>query len=349
MNSVLVTGGAGYIGSHMVQALRRAGYRTVILDNLAEGHRAALRDAELIEEDITDKGAIRAALRRHRPSAIVHFAAFCSVKESVENPVKYYHNNVTGTATLIEAALDVGVPRFIFSSTAALYGEPREVPITESHPLAPINPYGWSKLVGEQMLADAARAYGIRYVAFRYFNAAGADPEAGLGEDHRPETHLIPLAVKAAIQEGSDLAVYGTDYPTRDGSCIRDYIHVKDLVDAHLRGLQYLENEGESVSLNLGTETGTSVLEILEAVERLTGLPVPHHTAPRRAGDPAVLVASNARARQVLGWSPRRDLDEIIVNTYDFIRRHPGGYPDVLAGDAFGQPQPQRAEPKPSR
>jgi UDP-glucose-4-epimerase GalE len=348
MNSVLVTGGAGYIGSHMVQGLRRAGYRTVILDNLSEGHRAAVRDAELIEEDIADKGAVRAILRRHRPSAVLHFAAFCSVKESVENPIKYYHNNVTGTAALLEAALEVGVPRFIFSSTAAMYGEPREIPITETHPLQPINPYGWSKFMGERMLADAAAAYGLRYVIFRYFNAAGAETAAGLGEDHRPETHLIPLAVRAAILEDREMEVFGTDYPTRDGSCIRDYIHVQDLADAHLRGLQYLEGDGESVALNLGTETGTSVLEILEAVERVTGLPVPHKRSGRRAGDPAVLVASNARARQVLGWTPKRDLDEIITSAYDFIRRHPEGYPEPdPALDEFG-PMPQRVEPKPS-
>ncbi len=349
MNSVLVTGGAGYIGSHMVQALRRAGYRTVILDNLSEGHRASVRDAELIEEDIADKGAVRAVLRRHRPSAVIHFAAFCSVKESVENPFKYYQNNVTGTANLLEAALEVGVPRFIFSSTAALYGEPRETPITETHPLAPINPYGWTKLMGEQMLADAARAYGIRYVAFRYFNAAGADAGAGLGEDHRPETHLIPLAVKAALFEDRELEVYGTDYPTRDGSCIRDYVHVQDLADAHLRGLRYLEDEGESVSLNLGTETGTSVLEILEAVERVTGLRVPHRRADRRPGDPATLVASNARAGEVLEWSPKRDLDDIIRSAYDFIRRHPDGFPEESSPlDELGRPVPQKVAPKSS-
>ncbi len=350
MNSVLVTGGAGYIGSHMVQALSRAGYRTVILDDLSEGHRAAVHDAELIEGSISDRGTVRALLRRHRPSAIIHFAAFCSVAESVENPVKYYHNNVIGTANLLEAALEVGVPRFIFSSTAALYGEPEEVPITETHRLAPINPYGWSKLMGEQMLADASKAYGIRYVAFRYFNAAGADPVAGLGEDHRPETHLIPLAIKAALDEDRELKVFGTDYDTRDGSCIRDYIHVLDLADAHLRGLKYLEDDGTSVSVNLGTENGTSVLEIIEAVERVTGLSVPHQLAPRRPGDPAVLVASNARAAEVLDWKPKRDLDEIIRNAYDFLRRHPEGYPgneDLPAG--YGQPLPQKAEPKPQR
>lgn len=343
MSTVLVTGGAGYIGSHMVQALRRAGYRTVILDNLGEGHRAAVKDEELIEGDLTDKGAIRAVLRHHRPTAICHFAAYCSVAESVEQPLKYYVNNVFGTLNLLEAAMEVGVPRFIFSSTAALYGEPRETPITEEHPLIPINPYGWSKLMGEQLLRDAATAYGIRFVAFRYFNAAGADPGAGLGEDHHPETHLIPLAVQAAMEMRDELKVFGTDYETRDGSCIRDYVHVLDLVDAHLRGLEYLEAEGESLSVNLGTEVGTSVLEVLEAVERVTGLPVPHSLALRRPGDPATLVASNKLAKKVLDWEPKRDLDEMIRNAYDFFRQHPGGYPEVAAREGWPLvPEPTR-------
>ena len=349
MNSVLVTGGAGYIGSIMVQALRRAGYRTVVFDNLSEGHRAAVKDEELIEGSLSDKGALRTLLRRHRPSAVMHFAAACSVKESVENPVKYYASNVSGTAALLEAALEVNVPRFIFSSTAALYGEPEEVPITESHPLRPINPYGWSKLMGEQMLADAAKAYGIRYVAFRYFNAAGADPTAGLGEDHRPETHIIPLAINAALKEGRELEIFGTDYDTRDGSCIRDYIHVLDLAEAHLLGLRYLEGGGESVSINLGTESGTSVLEIVDAVQRVTGLEVPRRVTGRRAGDPAVLIASNTRAREVLGWTPKHELDDMIASAYDFIRKHPDGYSDE-AHDDFGVPLPKREkDPRISR
>jgi UDP-glucose-4-epimerase GalE len=341
MKSILVTGGAGYIGSHMVHALSRAGYRTVVVDNLREGHRYAARHGDLIEEDLNDRGVVRAIVRRHRPSAIFHFAAFCSVKESVDDPLKYYKNNVIGTMNLVEAALEVGVPRLIFSSTAALYGEPREVPITENHPLEPINPYGWSKLMGERLLADAAIAYGIRYVSFRYFNAAGADPLAGLGEDHRPETHLIPLALAAAMLPDRELEVYGTDYDTPDGSCIRDYVHVMDLVDAHLRGLQYLEEGGESVVLNLGTESGTSVLEIVKAVENVTGLPVPYRERPRRSGDPAVLVASNRKAKGVLGWEPKRDLEEIIRSAYEFHRRFPEGFPDVDPTEEFGQPQPQ--------
>ena len=328
MNAVLVTGGAGYIGSHMVRALRKAGYRTVILDNLSEGHRAAVPDEELIEGDLSDKGTVRAVLRRHRPQAIFHFAAFCSVGESVANPLRYYMNNVTGTLNLLEAALEVGVGRFVFSSTAALYGEPVETPITEQHPLKPINPYGWSKLMGEQMLADMTTAYGIEYCAFRYFNAAGADVGSGLGEDHRPETHLIPLAIKAALEQ-KELKVFGTDYDTRDGSCVRDYVHVLDLVEAHLRGLEYLEKGGKSISMNLGTANGTSVLEIIDAVKRVTGLEVPHVLTERRPGDPATLVASNAKAKEVLDWEPKRDLDTIIQDAYDFFRRYPDGFPEL--------------------
>lgn len=344
MNSVLVTGGAGYIGSHMVQALRRAGYRTVVLDNLSEGHRAATRNEELIEGDLSDKGTVRAVLRRHRPQAVFHFAAFCSVAESVAHPIKYYRNNVGATMNLLEACLEVGVGRFIFSSTAALYGEPLETPITEEHRLLPINPYGWSKLMGEQVLRDASTAFGIRFVAFRYFNAAGADSAAGLGEDHRPETHLIPLAIKAAMGLRDELKVYGTDYDTRDGSCIRDYVHVSDLADAHLRGLEYLEGGGESISINLGTERGTSVLEIIEAVERVTGLKVPHQLDERRPGDPAVLVASNGLAKKVLGWTPKRDLDQMIEAAYSFFKSNPDGYPEV-EGNPEGWPRLAPAEP----
>jgi UDP-glucose-4-epimerase GalE len=345
MRAVLVTGGAGYIGSHMVQALGRAGYRTVVLDNLSTGHAASVRSGDLLREDLADRGALRAALFRHRPAAIFHFASSAQVKESVESPLPYYKNNVVGTLNLLEAAMEAGVPRIIFSSTAAVYGEPRETPITESHPTQPINPYGRSKLFVEEILADAARAYGLGYVAFRYFNAAGGDPTARLGEDHRPETHLIPLALRAAMLEDQELAIYGNDYSTRDGTCVRDYVHVLDLVDAHLRGLSYLDEGGESAVFNLGTEHGTTVQEVVDAVERVTGLTVPHRIVERRAGDPAVLVASAAKAREVLGWEPKRDLDEIIRSAYDFMRRFPEGYPlELDPDDPFGRPQPQTIE-----
>jgi UDP-glucose-4-epimerase GalE len=272
MSSVFVTGGAGYIGSHMVQALRRAGYRTVVLDNLSEGHEAAVQHGDLVREDLDNRAVLRAILRRHRPSAIFHFAASCKVGESIANPIAYYKNNVAGTLNLLESALEAGVPRFIFSSTAAVYGEPVQNPIHEDHPLSPINPYGWSKMMAEQILFNMAEAYGIRYVAFRYFNAAGGDADARLGEDHRPETHLIPLALRAAKFQEEELQVFGNDYPTPDGTCIRDYVHVMDLADAHLMGLEHLEGGGENLVLNLGTETGTSVMEVLRIVRDVTGV-----------------------------------------------------------------------------
>ena len=341
MSVVLVTGGAGYIGSHMVKALRRAGYRTVILDNMSEGHLAPVHDEELIEADLLEKGSVRAVIRRHRPQAICHFAASCSVAESVTNPLKYYTNNVTGTLNLLQAALEVGVGRFILSSTAAVYGEPNSTPITEDHTTLPINPYGASKLMCEQMVKDFAAAYDTQYMIFRYFNAAGANVQEGTGEDHRPETHLIPLALQAAMEENT-LKVFGTDYDTRDGSCIRDYIHVLDLVEAHLAGLEHLAEGGENATLNLGTATGVSVLEIVEAIKRVTGLSVATEAAGRRPGDPARLVASNQRAQDVLNWRPRRDLDEIIRSAYEFMKHYPGGFPAREADKSYG-PEPEPA------
>jgi len=346
MHSVLVTGGAGYIGSHMVQALRRGGYRTVVLDDLSAGHAAAVGEAELVQEDMGDRGLMRALLRRHRPSAICHFAALARVDESMEQPLLYYKNNVLGTLNLLEAALEVGVARFVFSSSAAVYGEPQEVPITESHPTAPVNPYGRTKLVSERLLADCAQAYGIRFVALRYFNAAGADVPARLGEDHRPETHLIPLALKAAVFQDQELVIHGDNYDTPDGTCIRDYVHVIDLVDAHLRALEYLhENDGGSQILNLGTGAGNSVREVMDMVGKVTGVDVPHRVGPRRAGDPARLVASFAKAKDVLGWEPRRDLEEMVRSAYEFLRIRPEGYPSTPEGFGdFGRPRPESAE-----
>jgi UDP-glucose-4-epimerase GalE len=237
------------------------------------------------------------------------------------------------------------VPRIVFSSSAAVYGEPETTPITETHPMQPINPYGWSKLMGERILLDAAATYGIGVVALRYFNAAGAEPEAGLGEDHRPETHLLPLAVQAALSGDEPLTVHGSDYDTRDGSCVRDYVHVDDLTEAHILGLRYLEEEGASDVFNLGTETGTSVLELIAEVESVTGLPVPRRVGPRRPGDPAVLVASGEKARRVLGWAPRHTLEQMIRSTYEFFRRNPNGYPDRLPPGLEPLPLPQPQEP----
>jgi len=328
MSTILVTGGAGYIGSHMLPALRRLGYRTLVFDSLTEGHREAVGESELVIGSLGDYGALRALIRANRPLAILHFAAVCSVAESVTEPLRYYDTNVAGTLNLVRAALETGAPRIILSSTAAVYGEPNQVPIDESHPTRPINPYGFTKLAAEQILADFSKAYGLKYVAFRYFNAAGADPANGLGEDHRPETHLIPLALKSALDLGDPLQVYGDDYPTPDGTCIRDYVHVKDLVDAHLRGLEYLLEGGQDATFNLGTETGYSVRQIMEMVESVTGQPVEHEIAPRRPGDPAVLVASARKALEVLGWEPKHDLDAIVRTTLNWMQSHPNGYRD---------------------
>lgn len=330
MSTILVTGGAGYIGSHMLPALRRQGYRPLVFDNLSEGHRAAVAETELVIGDLADFGALRAILRANRPRAVIHFAAVCSVAESVTLPHKYYDTNVVGTVNLLRAMLETGVPRLIISSTAAVYGEPLTMPITEEHSTRPINPYGWSKLVGEQILKDYSHAYDIRHVAFRYFNAAGAAPEIGLGEDHRPESHLIPLALRAIMEDGEPLRVYGQDYPTEDGTCVRDYVHVKDLVDAHLRGLEYLLNDGESNTFNLGTESGYSIRQVLDRVQAVTGSEVPHEFVARRPGDPAALVASNRKAREVLGWQPEHDLDSIISSAWDWFQRHPNGYNDGI-------------------
>jgi UDP-glucose 4-epimerase len=328
MSTILVTGGAGYIGSHMLPALRRQGYRTLVFDSLTEGHREAVGESELIIGNLCDYGALRALIRANRPLAILHFAAVCSVAESVAEPLRYYETNVAGTLNLVRAALDAGAPRIILSSTAAVYGEPHQVPIDESHPTVPINPYGWTKLTAERILVDFARAYGLKHVTFRYFNAAGADPANGLGEDHRPELHLIPLALKSALDLGEPLRVFGDDYPTADGTCIRDYVHVKDLVEAHLRGLEYLLEGGENATFNLGTETGYSVRQIIDTVEAITQQSVDHEIAPRRAGDPAVLVASAKKAREVLGWEPKHDLDSIVRTTLNWMQSHPNGYRD---------------------
>ena len=328
MSTILVTGGAGYIGSHMLPALRRLGYRPLVFDNLSEGHRQAAGETELVIGDLNDYGALRALMRANRPLAIVHFAAACSVGESVTNPMRYYESNFVGTANLVKAAFETGVPRLIFSSTAAVYGEPDSTPITEDHDTRPINPYGRTKLGAEQMLRDYSAAYGLRHVIFRYFNAAGADPGGGLGEDHRPETHLIPLALRAIVDPDEPLQVFGDDYPTPDGTCIRDYVHVLDLVDAHMRGIDYLLQGGDSDVFNLGTESGYSVRQVLKEVEGVTGEEVPHEIAPRRPGDPTALVASNRKAAERLGWKPEHDLESVIQSAWDWMRSHPHGYAD---------------------
>ena len=324
--TVLVTGGAGYIGSHAAKALSRAGYRVVIFDNLSAGHREAALGAPLIEGDVRDVEAIRRALRDSGATAVMHFAAWLVVPDSVRDPIGYYRNNVDGALSTLEAMAAERCGRFIFSSTCAVYGEPVETPIRETHPTSPINAYGQTKLAVEHALPHFERAYDIRSVRLRYFNAAGADPDGELGEDHAPEVHVIPRAFDAAAN-GTPIDIFGEDYPTPDGTCLRDYIHVTDLADAHVRALRRLEQGGASVTYNLGTERPSSVRDVIAAVERVTGKKVIRRPAPRRAGDPAVLFASAERIRGDLGWVPRRpDLDTIVSDAWRWHSAHPRGY-----------------------
>jgi len=337
---VLVTGGAGYIGSHAAKALRNNGYRVVIYDNLSAGHREATLGAPLIEGDIRDVDGVRRALRDSGASAVMHFAALLVVPDSVRDPIVYYDNNVRGTLATLEAMAAEQCCRFIFSSTCAVYGEPEETPIQEMHPTKPINAYGQTKLAVEHALPHFERAYDIRSVRLRYFNAAGADPDGELGEDHSPEIHAIPRALEAATG-GAPFQVFGEDYPTPDGTCLRDYIHVTDLADAHVRSLQSLEANGASATYNVGVGRPSSVREVLTAVERVTGQPVPLTSAPRRAGDPAVLFAAPQRIRRELGWTARRpDLDTIVADAWKWHSAHPRG---------FGSTRPALANPEAAR
>lgn len=321
-----MTGGAGYIGSHSVKALRAAGHTAVIYDNLSAGHREAALGAPLIEGDIGDVAAVRKAIRDTGATAVMHFAAWLSVPDSVRDPAGYYRNNVGGTLGTLEAMAAEGCPLFIFSSTCATYGEPVETPLRETHPTAPINAYGQTKLAVEHALPHFERAYGIRSIRLRYFNAAGADPDGQLGEDHSPEVHVIPRALDAA-RAGAPLDIFGDDYPTPDGTCLRDYIHVVDLADAHLRALDWLAGGGASGTYNVGTEHPTSVKEVIAAVERVTGRAVTRRIAPRRAGDPAVLYASAERIRTDFGWRPTRpDIDTIIGDAWRWHATHPHGF-----------------------
>ena len=320
-HSVLVTGGAGYIGSHCCKALAAAGYNPVVLDNLVYGHAAAVRWGPLIEGELADRGLLDAVIAQYRPVAVIHFAAYAYVGESVENPGKYYTNNVAAALTLLEALRDSGIRAIVFSSTCATYGIPDSVPIHENAAQRPINPYGRSKLIVEQMLEDFDTAHGLKSIALRYFNAAGADPAGELGECHEPETHLIPLALAAASGSGPALTVHGADYPTSDGTCIRDYIHVSDLAEAHVLALDALLAGASSDRINLGTGVGVSIRDMLVEIERVTGLTVPYSTGPRRAGDPPVLVADPGRARAVLGWESRQsDLATIVATAWAWHR-----------------------------
>lgn len=327
MNSerkILVTGGAGYIGSHTCKALAQSGYLPVVYDNLSSGHEWAVKWGPLERGDILDRARLQDALQRHKPAAVVHFAAFAYVGESVTNPGKYYRNNVVGSLTLMEAMRDEGVKHIVFSSTCATYGTPARLPISESSPQRPINPYGASKLMVERMLSDFGKAHGLAWAALRYFNAAGADLDGELGEVHDPETHLIPLVLDAASGRRTSVTVFGTDYDTPDGTCIRDYIHVADLAVAHVLALQALAGSSGYNAYNLGNGRGFSVREVIDSVQRVSKLQVPVQFGQRREGDPSTLVSDSSRAHDVLGWDPKiSSVDDIVRSAWAWHQRRP--------------------------
>jgi UDP-glucose-4-epimerase GalE len=319
--SILIVGGAGYIGSQTAKRVAQAGLEPVVFDNLVHGHRWAVKWGPLVEGDLADRALIRRVLEEHHVTAVVHFAAYAYVGESVTNPRKYFRNNVAGTLNLLDAMLDAGVRDLVFSSTCATYGDPQRVPIDEIHPQSPVNPYGETKLAVEKTLRWYQRAYAFRFAALRYFNAAGADPELEVGEDHDPETHLIPLAIEAALG-GKALEIYGTDYPTPDGTAIRDYIHVQDLADAHVAALGKLRDGATKIFVNLGTGRGHSVREVIAAVEKVSGQKVPARETSRRAGDPPALVADARLAAEILGWrAATPDIETIIQHAWQWRQK----------------------------
>jgi UDP-glucose-4-epimerase GalE len=324
---ILVVGGAGYIGSHMCKHLFKSGYQPIVLDNLVCGHRQAVKWGPFFEGSMGDSNLLSRIFSDHPIAAVMHFAAFCYVGESVTEPAKYYENNVANTISLLEVMLEKKVSNFIFSSSCATYGEPIEVPIREDHPLRPISPYGRTKLMVEQILEDFREAYGLASVSLRYFNAAGADPDAELGEDHDPETHLIPLVLQTALGQRPSIDIFGDDYPTKDGTCIRDYIHVEDLAQAHLIGLEGLLNGEAGGQYNLGNGEGHSVREVIEMARRVSGRPIPARVGQRRRGDPAVLVSSSEKAIRQLGWRPRfPGLEAVIETAWNWHKANPEGY-----------------------
>lgn len=330
-SAVLVTGGAGYIGSHTVKALRQRGREVVVYDNFSAGHRPPVSDADaVVEGDIHDTERLTGVLRSHDVGAVMHFAAWLSVGESVREPARYYRNNVAGTLSLFDAMLAAEARHLVLSSTAAVFGNPEETPITEQHPTKPINAYGETKLAIERALPHYDRAYGLRSTAMRYFNAAGADPEGELGEDHDPEIHVIPRAIDAALGRTS-FQIFGDDYETADGTCFRDYVHVTDLAAAHVLALEALEGGAASTVYNLGNGRPTSVREVVDAVERVTGRQVPYTMGPRREGDPAVLYASSARIKRDLDWRPQfEDISTIVETAWRWREAHPHGYADKV-------------------
>ncbi len=326
--NILVVGGAGYIGAHMCKNLHAAGYTPIVLDNLARGHRGAVQWGPFIEGNMDDTGLLQGVFSRYPIEAVMHFAAFAYVGESVTDPGLYYRNNVAAPIVLLQQMAKHGINRFIFSSTCAIYGEPVDIPIDETHPKAPINPYGRGKLMVEQILDDFRQGHGIESVCLRYFNAAGADPEGMIGEDHKPETHLIPLALEVALGKRDQLTIYGNDYDTDDGTCIRDYIHIMDLAQAHLLALQKMEKKSIiSMKYNLGNGNGYTVQDVLDTARTVTGHAIPAEIGPRRPGDPARLVGSGQLARQELGWEPQYpDLKTIIETAWNWHKNNPEGF-----------------------
>lgn len=324
--NVLVVGGAGYIGSHAVSQLTQAGHRVTVYDNLSRGHAAAVPSSMLVQGDLLDREQIRGTLRQHQIDAVMHFAAFALVNESVNDPSLYYRNNVIAALELLDAMRDTGVKKIVFSSTTATYGEPDKIPIAETTPQAPINPYGFTKLVIEQALKDYAKAYDFAYAALRYFNAAGARPDGEIGEDHEPESHLIPIVLQVALGQREHITVFGNDYATPDGTCVRDYVHVDDLSRAHLAALDRLQ-PGQGIEVNLGTGKGHSVREVIEACRRVTGHPIPEVAGQRREGDPPELIADARLAKQTLGWSAEyNDIESIVRTAWNWHQKHPRGY-----------------------
>jgi UDP-glucose 4-epimerase len=339
--NILVTGGAGYIGSHTVRELLAKGYWPITYDNLSEGHREAVLGGDFVRADLSDEGRLRETFEKYPIDAVMHFAASCLVGESVRSPQKYYRNNVTAGLNLLRVMLEYKVKRFVFSSTAAVYGEPKEVPIFEGHPLTPINPYGRSKAMFEKVLADCDRAYGLKYISLRYFNAAGAHPEGKIGEDHNPETHLTPLVLQAALEVDNPtnsfnpstadpnkaVKIFGANYPTPDGTCIRDYVHVTDLANAHILALEFLKEGVTSQTFNLGNGDGYSVREVIEVANKVTRTEIPVIEEERRSGDPAVLVASSEKIKRELGWRPQfPKLERIIESAWMWHKRNPEGF-----------------------
>lgn len=324
--NILVTGGAGYVGSHTVRLLAREGHDVWTYDNLSTGHLQAIPQGRLIEGDLHNSPRLVQVMREKRIEAVMHFAAFALVGESVEEPAKYYRNNVIGSLSLLDAMREAGVWRIVFSSTTATYGEPTKMPISEDEGQQPINPYGFTKLVVEHSLADYSRSYGFGYAALRYFNAAGASPDGDIGEDHDPESHLIPIVLQTALGQRKLITIFGADYPTDDGTCIRDYVHVDDLGDAHMKALEQLK-PGEGLQLNLGTGRGYSVREVVDACKRVSGKDFEVVEGARRAGDPPVLIADSSRAQTTLGWNPHyRDINSIVETAWNWHSRHPNGY-----------------------